>query len=101
MDIPRLSAKEAFVLQLLISEGELHGLGIVKADGSPISRGSVYHTLGRMEERGFLESRLEDPGKYPGNPRRLYRAVGNGAYALNLHRAMQNAAQAFARKALA
>ena len=101
MDIPKLSEKEAFILQLLINEGELHGLGIVKADGSPISRGSVYHTLGRMEERGFLESRPEDAGKFPGNPRRLYRAVGAGAYALNLHHAMQNAARAFAGEALA
>ena len=101
MDIPKLSDKEAFILKLLINTGELHGLGIVKADGSPISRGSVYHHLGRMEERGFLESRPEGTGKHPGNPRRLYKVVGAGIYALNLHHVMQNAAKDFVGEALA
>ena len=99
MDMPNLSGKEAFILQFLINEGETHGLGIVKADGSPISRGSVYHTLSRMEEKGYVESRPEAAGKHPGNPRRLYKVVGAGSYALNLHHAMQDAARAFVGEA--
>jgi DNA-binding PadR family transcriptional regulator len=57
-------------------------------------RGTVYVTLGRMEEKGFLESRQEPlpPGAI-GLPRRLYRPTG---YALRVLAAWRDAERRFA-----
>ena len=53
MDIPRLSEKEAFILQFLINEGETHGLGIVK-DVVPVEQ-SVAGRVGRPRKYYALE----------------------------------------------
>jgi PadR family transcriptional regulator, regulatory protein PadR len=80
--IPSLSSKEAEVLAIL-GGGESFGLQIVDASGRTIARGTIYVTLGRMEEKGFVTSR-EDPRSAgsPGMPRRLYRATALGAAAV-------------------
>ena len=42
-----------------------------------MKRGTVYVTLGRMQEKGYLESRQEPlPEGAIGLPRRLYRPTG-------------------------
>ena len=50
---------------------------MVELSNGALKRGTVYVTLGRMQEKGFLESRQEPlpPGAI-GLPRRLYRATG-------------------------
>jgi DNA-binding PadR family transcriptional regulator len=77
--IARLSAKEALILDLLVDKGELYGLQLVAASKRRLKRGTVYVTLGRMEDKGFIASRLEDaPPDVGGLPRRVYTATPLG-----------------------
>jgi DNA-binding PadR family transcriptional regulator len=74
-----LSAKESLILELLIHESELYGLQLVAASRRRLKRGTVYVTLGRMEEKGYITSRLENPPADAGGmPRRVYRATALG-----------------------
>jgi PadR family transcriptional regulator PadR len=82
---PRLpSPTEAEVLRRLIAGGESYGLALVNTSEGQLKRGTVYVTLDRMEDKGFVESRLEDEpiDDYIGIRRRLYRVTGFGARAL-------------------
>ena len=70
---PTLSPKESLILELLVGENEMYGLQLVAASRRRLKRGTVYVTLGRMEEKGYISSRLEDaPPDMGGMPRRLY-----------------------------
>jgi PadR family transcriptional regulator, regulatory protein PadR len=74
-----LSVKETLILELLVRDGELYGLQMVAASQRRLKRGTVYVTLGRMEEKGYVASRQEDaPPEAGGLPRRLYRATPLG-----------------------
>lgn len=77
--LPTLSGKESIVLDLLKEQEEMYGLELVTASDSRLKRGTVYVTLGRMEEKGYVESRQEErqPGAI-GLPRRLYRVTPLG-----------------------
>lgn len=78
-DLPRLSATERLILELLAEHGELFGLQMVGHAAGDLKRGTVYVTLGRMQEKGYLESRQEAlPAGAIGLPRRLYRPSGYG-----------------------
>jgi DNA-binding PadR family transcriptional regulator len=85
--LPSLSAKEAEILELVVG-AERFGLELVTLSGGSIRRGTVYVTLGRMEEKGFVRSR-PDPSQ-PGVtlPRRLYRATALGEAALASRQAL-------------
>ena len=76
-DLPILSATERLIIELLAEHEELFGLRMVELSGGRLKRGTVYVTLGRMQEKGYLESRQEPlpPGAI-GLPRRLYRPTG-------------------------
>jgi DNA-binding PadR family transcriptional regulator len=77
--IPRLSAKEALILNLLAHKREMYGLQMVAASKGRLKRGTVYVTLGRMEDKGYVTSRTEDaPDGAGGLPRRLYEATPLG-----------------------
>lgn len=74
-----LPAKERLILELLLSEGPLFGLQLVEHSDGALKRGTVYATLGRMEQKGFVESEQETP--LPGAiglPRRVYRPTALG-----------------------
>src|SRR5262245_29098700 len=73
-DLPHLPATERLILQLLVEHGELFGLQLVERSSGALKRGTVYVTLGRMQDKGYLESRQEPlpPGAI-GLPRRMYR----------------------------
>lgn len=73
------SQKEALIMQLLTRNGEMFGLKMVEESDGELKRGTVYVTLNRMEEKGYLTSREEEqlPGAI-GLPRRLYRLTGLG-----------------------
>ena len=74
-----LSAKESLILELLVEREELYGLQLVGASKRRLKRGTVYVTLGRMEEKGYITARLEPPPADAGGmPRRLYRATPLG-----------------------
>jgi PadR family transcriptional regulator PadR len=78
-----LSAKESVILQLLVRDDEAYGLELVSASRGRLKRGTVYVTLGRMEEKGYVSSRLEDaPADAGGLPRRIYRATVLGRQVL-------------------
>ena len=75
----RLSAKEALVLELLIEKRGMYGLELVSASRRRLKRGTVYVTLGRMEDKRYVASRLEDaPPSAGGLPRRVYEATALG-----------------------
>jgi DNA-binding PadR family transcriptional regulator len=80
--LPRLSDTERLILELLAHQGELFGLQMVELSRGALKRGTVYVTLGRMQDKGYLESRQEAlPDGAIGLPRRLYRPT---CYALRV-----------------
>jgi DNA-binding PadR family transcriptional regulator len=81
--VPSLPRTERLILDLLVANGAMFGLQLVEASGGRLKRGSVYVTLGRMQQKGFVESEQEErpPGAI-GLPRRLYRPTPLGERAL-------------------
>jgi DNA-binding PadR family transcriptional regulator len=85
MPFPRLSQKEALVLQLLTEHGTLYGLQLVQLSGDKLRRGTVYTTLSRMAEKGLVESRPEERTEPAvGIVRRLYSATQLGSATLGV-----------------
>lgn len=77
MALPKFSTTERFILELLADQDELFGLQMVALSEGRLKRGTVYVTLGRMQEKGYLESRQEALAEGAiGLPRRLYRPTG-------------------------
>ena len=77
-EIPTLSRKERLILELLINKGEMYGLEMVKAAPHDLKRGTVYVTLGRMADKGYVDSRqVKEPGD-AGLPKRIFRPTGFG-----------------------
>jgi DNA-binding PadR family transcriptional regulator len=77
-----LSAKESLILELLVREDEMYGLQLVAASRRRLKRGTVYVTLGRMEEKGYIVSRPAETPPNGGLPRRLYQATPLGRQVL-------------------
>jgi DNA-binding PadR family transcriptional regulator len=71
---------------------------MVDLSGGRLKRGTVYVTLGRMQEKGYLESRQErlPPGAI-GLPRRLYRPTGLAMRILAAWRAAEASYRATAK----
>lgn len=79
---PRLpSSKELIVLDLLSDKRDMYGLEMVKASVGLV-RGTVYVLLNRMEDKGYVTSRLEKVETASGMPRRIYSITGLGQRAL-------------------
>lgn len=78
--VPHLSGRELLIVELLLEHPgkELYGLELVRESGKRLKRGTVYVTLGRLEDKGFVESRGETEQSLSGTPRRLYRVTGYG-----------------------
>jgi PadR family transcriptional regulator PadR len=89
--LPSISSTESLILDLLESS-ESYGLELVDASDGRLKRGSIYVTLGRMEAKGFVESRQEDrtPGAI-GLPRRLYRPTAYGLKVRDAYRLLRDA----------
>jgi PadR family transcriptional regulator, regulatory protein PadR len=78
-EMPTVSGKEALILELLADAGDRYGLELVEASGGQLKRGTVYVTLGRMEDKGFVTSAQEARAASAiGLPRRLYRLTPLG-----------------------
>jgi len=91
--LPRLSVTEQRILDLLIDE-ELFGLQLVERSEGALKRGTVYVTLARMQEKGYVTSRTEPlPAGAIGLPRRIYKPT---AYGLRVLAAWALASRAFA-----
>ncbi len=82
MDVRHVSSKEYIILDLLRSGAELYGLEMVKLSDGTLKRGTIYVTLGRMVEKGYLTSRQEKTPDDPGLPRRFFVITGDGRLAL-------------------
>lgn len=98
-DWPRLSRTEQMILELLTAAPDRYGLELVAASDGRLKRGTVYVTLGRMEDKGLVESRQEpSPHRGIGLPRRLYRPTALGRRLLGALTTMQRllAAEDFA-----
>src|SRR6476646_7936162 len=90
--VPRLSGTERLILDLL-RQGELFGLQLVDRSEGALKRGTVYVTLGRMQDKGYVESRTEPlPDGAIGLPRRVYTPT---AFGLRVLHAWALAARAF------
>ena len=77
--VPSLPPKEALILELLVRADGMYGLELVAASGRRLKRGTVYVTLGRMEEKGYVRARVEPaPPDAGGLPRRVYEATPFG-----------------------
>lgn len=89
--IPALSRTERLIMELL-ADREAFGLELVERSHGALKRGTVYVTLGRMQEKGYVDSRTEAraPGAI-GLPRRVYRPT---AYGVRVLRAWTLAARA-------
>jgi PadR family transcriptional regulator len=91
-DVPRLPSTERLILELL-SGGEAFGLELVGRSNGALKRGTVYVTLGRMQDKGYVESRTEPlPDGAIGLPRRVYTPT---AFGLRVLHAWALAARAF------
>jgi DNA-binding PadR family transcriptional regulator len=81
--VPTLPSKERLILELLVSCGPMFGLQLVEASRGRVKRGTVYVTLGRMEQKRFVESEQEPRSTGAiGLPRRIYRPTALGERAL-------------------
>lgn len=78
----QLPQKEYCILDLLRSGVLMYGLEMVKASKGVLKRGTVYVTLNRMVERGYLKAFDEHDTNHPGLPRKRYQINGAGQTAL-------------------
>jgi PadR family transcriptional regulator PadR len=84
--VPTLPPKEALILELLVGRSEMYGLQLVAASRRRLKRGTVYVTLGRMEDKGFITSHLEAaPPEAGGLARRIYEPTAFGRRALKAY----------------
>ena len=82
--MPTLSRKESLILDLLVQHGQMYGLELVAVSRRQLKRGTVYVTLDRMEDKGYVASRLEEaPPRAGGLPRRIYRPTALGRRVLS------------------
>jgi DNA-binding PadR family transcriptional regulator len=83
------SPAELEVLRLLTDNSDgMYGLEIVRASGNSLSRGTVYTTLGRMEQKGFVRAHTSQQADYPGLPRPHYTVTALGKRALKAYAVM-------------
>jgi PadR family transcriptional regulator PadR len=74
-----VSPKELLVLEALAKDKQLYGLQLVTASRGRLKRGTIYVTLGRMEDKGYITSQLNEPPPGAGGlPRRIYEATPLG-----------------------
>jgi len=79
-----VSRKELLVLELLVRDTQMYGLQLVTASKGRLKRGTVYVTLGRMEDKGLITSTLDDPPPGAGGlPRRVYTPTALGGRMLS------------------
>ena len=84
-ELPRLSSKEKVILELLATNISMYGLQLVSQSHGKLKRGTVYVTLGRMEEKGLILSEPEKLSDHSGLvPRRMYRPTPFGLRVLEI-----------------
>lgn len=67
-------------MNLLISaRSPMYGLELVDKSNGELKRGTIYVTLGRLEDKGYIKSKREAEEPGVATPRRLYKPTGLGA----------------------
>jgi PadR family transcriptional regulator PadR len=86
------SDTELLILAILSNNPEgMYGLELIRTSGEKLKRGTVYVTLGRMEEKGFIKSRIDKTAdKHPGLPRPIYKITGAGSRVLSVARQLDS-----------
>ena len=80
---------DAFTLSVILDKGTCHGLevgeGVAERFKRELGPGSLYRSLHRSEQRGYLKAFWEDAEEadHQGPPRRYYEITGTGADALD------------------
>ena len=78
-DLPELTRKEFVAMNLLVGALKpLYGLQMVELSGGELKRGTIYVTLNRLEDKGYVTSEKEPEQPGIAQPRRLYKATGMG-----------------------
>lgn len=79
-DVVKMSPTEYLILKMLISNKcGMYGLEILKHSDSKLKRGTIYTTLSRMEDKGFISSKKEEKiQKGLTAKRRIYKPTGLG-----------------------
>ncbi len=77
------SRKELTVMRLLRDNGNnLYGLELVTLSNGELKQGSIYVFLDRLQQKGFVESKVPKNSEHPGIPRPRYRLNALGERAL-------------------
>jgi len=84
-ELPRLSNTEFEIMNLLRSR-EMYGLEMVKCSPS-LKRGTIYVTLDRMTDKGFVTSRAVRNPNEAGMPKRVYSITALGRRVLHAREA--------------
>jgi DNA-binding PadR family transcriptional regulator len=78
--------EQLILYSVLLLEHDAYGVAIRESieerTGRAVSSGAIYTTLGRLEERGLVTSRVGEPAAGPGRPRKYYTLEPTGARAL-------------------
>jgi len=77
-DIPNLSPKEFIAMNLLVGSKAMYGLQMVEKSNGELKRGTIYLTLHRLEEKGYVTSETEEAKPGIAQPRRLYKPSALG-----------------------
>ena len=88
----KLTSQEVYILSFLSAHRKGYGLEMVKKSKGLLKRGSVYVTLNRMQQKGYVKSKKEPPTPdVNGPPRRYYVATARGARALDSYNLLRSA----------
>lgn len=82
----RLTNSQMMIRSHFKSDKELYGYELVKISNGTIKIGTVYVLLGRIVDKGFLESRY-DQALSGGPRRRLYKLTSEGIRELEAYNA--------------
>lgn len=81
--LPRVSRKEATIMELLLGGDELYGLQMIRERPNDLKRGTIYVTLNRLEDKGYIKSKEIAPKEGEQGPsRRVYQITGNGKHVM-------------------
>jgi DNA-binding PadR family transcriptional regulator len=84
MGNPFAAQTELLIMRMLRdAPGGMYGLALVKASDGRLKRGTIYVTLGRLEEKGYVRSKVKTDADHPGIPRPMYRLTALGERVLS------------------
>lgn len=87
-----LSKMQAAILRMLVANGPMYGLEMVRTSDGALKRGTIYVMLGRMEDKGLVRSKQEEiTSDHIGLPRRIYEPTGLGERAWRAREAAEAA----------